>query len=151
MLTVARTRRCENESVLQILYFTAQDQIKSHFTAFEVVQQTQKPEWFRGTVGVNMRTLRIPSCPPPQSSFSSTKVIEIQAIRSRDEIKISKLCVTCTCLKFMGGAVRLRELPGVTVLNQIEVKVNELLVVLFGNPLVDAVKSEETSVKRLSL
>lgn len=44
----------------------------------------------------------------------------------------------------MGCTVRLRELPSVTILNQIEVKVNELLVVLFGNPLVDAVKSGET-------
>lgn len=44
----------------------------------------------------------------------------------------------------MGGTVRLRELPGVAILNQIEVEVDELLVVLFGNPLVDAVKSEET-------
>lgn len=48
------------------------------------------------------------------------------------------------CLKFMGRAVRLRELPSVTILNQIEVKLNELLVVVFGNPLVDAVESEKT-------
>lgn len=47
------------------------------------------------------------------------------------------------CLKFMGSTVGLRELPSVTILNQIEVKLNELLVVLFGNPLVDAVESEK--------
>lgn len=46
-------------------------------------------------------------------------------------------------LKLMGSTVRLRELPSVTILNQIEVKLNELLVVLFGNPLVDAVESEK--------
>lgn len=38
--------------------------------------------------------------------------------------------------------MRFWELPSVTILNQTEVKLNELLVVLFGNPLIDAVKSE---------
>lgn len=38
--------------------------------------------------------------------------------------------------------MRFWELPSVAVLNQTEVKLNELLVVLFGNPLIDAVKSE---------
>lgn len=45
-------------------------------------------------------------------------------------------------LKFMDCTVRFWELPSVTILNQTEVKLNELLVVLFGNPLIDAVKSE---------
>lgn len=40
--------------------------------------------------------------------------------------------------------MRLRELLSVTILNQAEVKLNQLLVVLFGDPLVDAVKSEKT-------
>lgn len=48
----------------------------------------------------------------------------------------------------MGLAVRLREPPSVAILNQIEVKLNELLVVLFGNPLVDAVESEKTTRRR---
>lgn len=46
-------------------------------------------------------------------------------------------------LQFVDRAVRLRELLSVTILNQAEVKLNQLLVVLFGDSLVDAVKSEE--------
>lgn len=45
-------------------------------------------------------------------------------------------------LKFVDCTVRFWELPSVTILNQTEVKLNELLVVLLGNPLIDAVKSE---------
>lgn len=45
-------------------------------------------------------------------------------------------------LKFVDATVRFRELPSVTILNQTEVEMNELLVVLLGNPLIDAVKSE---------
>lgn len=51
-------------------------------------------------------------------------------------------------LKFMGSTVRLRELPSVAILNQTEVKLNELLVVLFGNSLVDSVESEKTIRRR---
>jgi len=40
----------------------------------------------------------------------------------------------------MDRAVWLWELLNVTVLEQIEVKYNELLVVLFGNPFINAVK-----------
>lgn len=45
-------------------------------------------------------------------------------------------------LKFVDCTVRFRELPNITILNQTEVKLNELLVVLLGNPLIDAVKSK---------
>lgn len=45
-------------------------------------------------------------------------------------------------LKFVDCTVRFWELPSVTILNQTEVKLNELLVVLLGNPLIDAVKSK---------
>lgn len=45
-------------------------------------------------------------------------------------------------LKFVDCTVRFWELPSVTILNQTEVKLNELLVVLFGNPLIDAMKPE---------
>lgn len=41
----------------------------------------------------------------------------------------------------------LREPLNVTVLNQIEVKYDEFLVVLFGNPFIDAVESEEKKKK----
>lgn len=43
----------------------------------------------------------------------------------------------------------LREPLNVTVLNQIEVKYDEFLVVLFGNPFIDAVESEERKKKDL--
>lgn len=46
-------------------------------------------------------------------------------------------------LEFMDRAVGVREPLNVTVLNQIEVKYDEFLIVLFGNPFVDAVESEE--------
>lgn len=39
--------------------------------------------------------------------------------------------------------MRLRELFNVTILNQTEVKYNELLVVLFGNPFIDAMESKK--------
>lgn len=42
----------------------------------------------------------------------------------------------------------LREPLNVTVLNQIEVKYEELLVVLFGNPFIDAVESEDKKKKK---
>lgn len=104
-----------------------------------------------------MNLLRAPSL-PPQRSFSHTKVIELKHSRATD---IKKICAGKSfrlvppsllgarpCLKFMGRTVRLRELPSVAILNQIEVKLNELLVVLFGNPLVDAVESEKTIRRR---
>lgn len=46
-------------------------------------------------------------------------------------------------LEFMDRAVGVREPLNVTVLNQIKVKYDELLIVLFGNPFIDAVESEE--------
>lgn len=55
---------------------------------------------------------------------------------------LSSLGSASAYLKFVDCAVRFRELPSVTVLNQAEVKLDELLVVLLGNPLIDAVKSE---------
>lgn len=44
-------------------------------------------------------------------------------------------------LEFMDRAVRLRQLLNVTVLNQTEEKLYDLLVVLFGNPFIDAMES----------
>lgn len=37
--------------------------------------------------------------------------------------------------------MRLRKFPNVTVLNQAEVKHDNLLIVLFGNPFIDAMES----------
>lgn len=42
----------------------------------------------------------------------------------------------------MDRAVRLRELPNVTILNQIEVEQYKLLIVLHGNPFIDAMESK---------
>lgn len=53
------------------------------------------------------------------------------------------------CLEFMDRAVGLRELPNVTVLDQIEVKNDYLLVVLSGNPFIDAMESEKQRKKRI--
>lgn len=55
-------------------------------------------------------------------------------------------CVNC--LEFMDRAVGLRELPNVTVLDQIEVKNDHLLVVLSGNPFIDAMESEKQRKKK---
>lgn len=43
--------------------------------------------------------------------------------------------------------MRLGELLNVTILNQIEVKYYELLVVLFGNPFIDAMESKKKKKK----
>lgn len=45
-------------------------------------------------------------------------------------------------LEFMDRAVRLRKLLNVTVLNETEVKHYKLLIVLFGNPFIDAMESK---------
>lgn len=44
-------------------------------------------------------------------------------------------------LEFMNRAVRLGKLLNVTILNQTGVKYYKLLIVLFGNPFVDAMES----------
>lgn len=49
-------------------------------------------------------------------------------------------------LEFMDRAVSLREVLNVTVLNQIEVKYYKLLVVLFGNPFIDAMESKKDRI-----
>lgn len=51
----------------------------------------------------------------------------------------------------MDRAVRLREVLNVTVLNQTEVKYYKLLVVLFGNPFIDAMESNKEKKNVFSL
>lgn len=46
-------------------------------------------------------------------------------------------------LEFMDRAVRLGKLLNVTILNQTGVKYYKLLIVLFGNPFVDAMESKK--------
>lgn len=72
-------------------------------------------------------------------------------------ISMHFVCYSCVylitnvvnCLEFMDRAVGLRELPNVTVLDQIEVKNDHLLVVLSGNPFIDAMESEKQRKKRI--
>lgn len=72
-------------------------------------------------------------------------------------ISMHFVCYSCVylitnvvnCLEFMDRAVGLRELPNVTVLDQIEVKNDHLLVVLSGNPFIDAMESEKQREKRI--
>lgn len=49
-------------------------------------------------------------------------------------------------LKLMSGGVRVREPRNVTVLNKIEVKHQQLLIVLFGNPFIDAMESRRKTM-----
>lgn len=51
----------------------------------------------------------------------------------------------------MGRTVRLRELLNVTILNQTGVKYYKVLVVLFGNPFIDAMESKKKKKKPFPL
>lgn len=77
--------------------------------------------------------------------FGTVGIIQIMCLM------LGLVATALRSLEFMDGAVRLRQLLNVAVLNQTGVKKHKLLVVLLGNPFVDAMESKKQKEKLVML